>query len=230
MVVPLPPISHVSGTTVTVSPSCVTVLNTGNKCFCRTSWCCTEADLWSYDKKNCHAIPLFDHFDLNSVRINNESGYSGYSCSCTAFTGTWDYVKLWDLIWQNLQSVLHEKASRPERPEGASCLTPDASALMGNVVLQTGAEGGLSPPAADAPVVHQEESLAVVVQAEGVAGRVLDVVASRKTALKTHSDKRSHLYLQERFKYSTFKPFGWMYRCHNISLKEAELLRDITGK
>lgn len=62
-------------------------------------------------------------------------------------------------------------------------LTPNARPLMGNVVLQCCTEGCFSPASANAPVVHQEKNLTVVVQAAGVTGRVLDVVSSRKTAL-----------------------------------------------
>ena len=62
-------------------------------------------------------------------------------------------------------------------------LTPDACALVGDVVLQFGPEARLSP-APHTPVVHQQEGLVVVVQAAGVAGRVLDVVLSRKAALQ----------------------------------------------
>ena len=61
--------------------------------------------------------------------------------------------------------------------------TPDACALMGDVVLQFGSESSLLP-ALNTPVVHQQEGLVVVVQATGVLGRVLDVVLSGKAALQ----------------------------------------------
>ena len=55
---------------------------------------------------------------------------------------------------------------------------------MGDVVLQVGEEAGLPAALAYGPVVHQEEGLVVAVQAAGVLGRVLDIVASRKTPLE----------------------------------------------
>ncbi|TNN39425.1 hypothetical protein EYF80_050404 [Liparis tanakae] len=58
---------------------------------------------------------------------------------------------------------------------------------MGNVVLQIPTEGRLSAAPADAPVVHQEERLVVVVQAAGVTRGVLDGVPSGKTALQRHN-------------------------------------------
>lgn len=64
-----------------------------------------------------------------------------------------------------------------------SCLTPDARALMGDVVLQFGPEARFSSSAADTPIIHQQEGLVVVIQAAGISRRVLDVVFSRKAAL-----------------------------------------------
>lgn len=64
-------------------------------------------------------------------------------------------------------------------------LTPNSSALMGNVVLQSGTKSSLSPPAANTSIIHHEESLAVFVQAVGVLWRVLDVVMSRETPLQS---------------------------------------------
>lgn len=63
------------------------------------------------------------------------------------------------------------------------CLTPDARALMGDVVLQFGPEARFSSSAADTPIIHQQEGLVVVIQAAGISRRVLDVVFSRKAAL-----------------------------------------------
>lgn len=62
-------------------------------------------------------------------------------------------------------------------------LTPDACALVGDVVLQFGPEARLSSSAPHTPIVHEQERLVVVVQAARVPGRVLDVVLSRKAAL-----------------------------------------------
>lgn len=62
-------------------------------------------------------------------------------------------------------------------------LTPNACALVGDIVLQFGPEARLPSSASNAPIVHQQESLVVVVQAAGVPGRVLDIVLSRKAAL-----------------------------------------------
>lgn len=67
-----------------------------------------------------------------------------------------------------------------------SCLTPDACALMGDVVLQFSPEAGFSPSAAHTPIVHQQEDLVVVIQAAGIARRALDIVLSRKAALYIH--------------------------------------------
>lgn len=64
-----------------------------------------------------------------------------------------------------------------------SRLTPDACALMGDVVLQFGPEARFSSSAAHTPVIHQQKGLVVVIQAAGIARRVLDVVLSRKAAL-----------------------------------------------
>lgn len=72
-------------------------------------------------------------------------------------------------------------------------LTPNACALMGNVVLQTSTKGCLSSPAANTPIIHQEERLAVVVQAAGVAWCVLDVVPSRETPLQTDNTNREFI-------------------------------------
>ena len=55
---------------------------------------------------------------------------------------------------------------------------------MRNVVLQIGQEGRLSAPLAYSPIVHQEEGLVVAVQAAGVLGSVLDIVASWETSLE----------------------------------------------
>lgn len=72
---------------------------------------------------------------------------------------------------------------KKKKKEVISCLTPDARALMGDVVLQFGPEARLSSSAADTPIIHQQEGLVVVIQAAGISGRVLDVVFSRKAAL-----------------------------------------------
>ncbi len=72
-------------------------------------------------------------------------------------------------------------------------LTPDACALVGDVVLQFGPEPRLSSSASLTSVVHQQESLVVVVQAAGVPRRVLDVVLSRKAALK-EEEPRDMIY------------------------------------
>ena len=56
---------------------------------------------------------------------------------------------------------------------------------MGNVVLQTCTKACLSATAANTSIVHQEESLAVIVQAAGVTGCILHIVPSRKTPLQT---------------------------------------------
>lgn len=66
-------------------------------------------------------------------------------------------------------------------------LTPNTSALMGNVVLQISTKCYLSSPAANTPIIHQEESLAVVVQWAGVIGCVLDIVTSREAPLQTNT-------------------------------------------
>lgn len=71
----------------------------------------------------------------------------------------------------------------PKYNEFLSSLTPDACALMGDVVLQFGPEARFSSSAADTPIVHQQEGLVVVIQAAGISRRVLDVVLSRKAAL-----------------------------------------------
>lgn len=55
---------------------------------------------------------------------------------------------------------------------------------MGDVVLQFGPKPGLSSSAPLTTVVHQQEGLVVVVEAAGVPRRVLDIVLSRKAALK----------------------------------------------
>ena len=72
------------------------------------------------------------------------------------------------------------------------CLTPDASALVGDVVLQAGTEGRLPSSPAHAAIVHQQEGLVVVVQTVGVPGRVLDIVACRETPLE-HRQRRACL-------------------------------------
>lgn len=64
-----------------------------------------------------------------------------------------------------------------------SSLTPDACALVGDVVLQFGPEPSFSPSASHTPIVHQQEGLVVVVQAARVTRRVLDVVLRRKASL-----------------------------------------------
>lgn len=62
-------------------------------------------------------------------------------------------------------------------------LTPDARALMGDVVLQLGPEARFSSSAAHAPIVHQQEGLVVVIQGAAITRRVLDVVLSWKATL-----------------------------------------------
>lgn len=69
------------------------------------------------------------------------------------------------------------------------CLTPDARALVGDVVFQFGPEPRLCS-ASHTPVVHQQEGLVVVVQAAGVPGHVLDIVLSRKAALQEEEESR----------------------------------------
>lgn len=64
-----------------------------------------------------------------------------------------------------------------------SGLTPDACALMGDVVLQFGPEACFSSSAAHTPIIHQQEGLVVVIQAAGITRCVLDVVLRRKAAL-----------------------------------------------
>lgn len=64
-------------------------------------------------------------------------------------------------------------------------LTPDACALMGDVVLQVSPEFLHCPPAAHTPIIHQEEGFAVVVQIVGVSWLVLNVISGRKAPLQT---------------------------------------------
>lgn len=60
---------------------------------------------------------------------------------------------------------------------------------MGDVVLQFGPEPGLSSSAPLTTIVHQQEGLVVVVEAAGVPRRVLDIVLSRKAALKDEQSR-----------------------------------------
>lgn len=68
-------------------------------------------------------------------------------------------------------------------------LTPDACALMGNVVLQIKLKDCLSAPLANTPIVHQEESLAAVVQTVCIMCCVLDKVTSWETSLQTSNTR-----------------------------------------
>lgn len=68
-------------------------------------------------------------------------------------------------------------------------LTPNACALMGNVVLQISLKGCLSTSLTNAAIVHQEEGLAAVVQTVGVMCRVLDVIPSWETSLQTSNTR-----------------------------------------
>lgn len=67
-------------------------------------------------------------------------------------------------------------------------LTPDACALVGDVVLQFGPEPLVPSSASHAPIINQQEGLVVVVEATGVPGRILDVVLGRKAALQKEED------------------------------------------
>lgn len=71
-----------------------------------------------------------------------------------------------------------------------SSLTPDACALVGDVVLQFGPETCLSSSASHTPIVNQQEGLVVIVQAGGVPGCVLNIVLSRKAALNYIQEHR----------------------------------------
>lgn len=77
---------------------------------------------------------------------------------------------------------------KKESCEWSISLTPDARPLVGDVVLQLGPEACLSSSTAYTPIIHQQEGLVVVVEATGVAGRVLDVVLGGEAALR---DKRN---------------------------------------
>lgn len=95
-------------------------------------------------------------------------------------------------------------------------LTPDACALVGDVVLQFGPEPRLSS-ASHTPVVHQQEGLVVVVQAAGVPGRVLDVVLSRKAALQ-EEERRDIWYRRVSLTSQD------TYVCFNMTVQEHSLL------
>lgn len=47
-------------------------------------------------------------------------------------------------------------------------LTPDACALVGDVVLKFGPEPRLSSSASHTPIIHQQEGLVVIIEATGV--------------------------------------------------------------
>lgn len=72
-------------------------------------------------------------------------------------------------------------------------LTPNACALIGNVVLQIRTKSCLAPPLTNCSIVHQKESLIAVVQAIGVMWWVLDIVTSRKTPLQTDTKRLAKL-------------------------------------
>lgn len=61
---------------------------------------------------------------------------------------------------------------------------------MGDVVLQFGPEPCIPSPAPHTAIVYKQEGLVVVVQTTGVPGCILDVVLSRKAALKRRQDHR----------------------------------------
>lgn len=63
-------------------------------------------------------------------------------------------------------------------------LTRFSCALVGNVALQTGSEISLYTSMAYTPIIHKEKCLVVVIQITRVSGRVWNIVAGRKTALR----------------------------------------------
>lgn len=68
------------------------------------------------------------------------------------------------------------------------CLTPDAGALVGDVVFHLGPEGRFPSPPAYTPIIHQQEGLVVIIQAARVTGCVLDIIPRRETTLREEEE------------------------------------------
>lgn len=104
------------------------------------------------------------------------------------------------------------------------CLTPNASALMGNVVLQISTKGCLSSSTADTPIIHQKESLAVVVQAAGVTWCVLDIVTSREASLQTQNRGVNVSELRDSFRDTIYSAAPLLIRSEPLILHDTQIL------